>query len=131
MLFRLFLAFSLIPLMEIYLLIKAGSFIGAEATILIVLVTGFVGAWLAKMQGASTMNRIRSNMQQGIAPASELVDAFLIFAAGLVLLTPGFVTDAVGICLLIPPIRESLKRRVKKKFEDAVRNGNVHVVHYR
>lgn len=130
MLFKLFLAFTLIPLAELYLLIKVGSQIGASTTIAIVLLTGFVGAYLARMQGAQTMNKVRMNMAQGIAPAGELVDAMLIFVAGVVLLTPGFLTDAAGILLLIPPVRDGLKTWLRRRFEDAIRNGNVRIINH-
>lgn len=130
MLFKLFLAFTLIPLAELYLLIKVGTHIGASTTIAIVLLTGFIGAYLARMQGVQTMNRVRMNMAQGIAPAGELVDAMLIFVAGVVLLTPGFITDAAGILLLIPPVRDALKTWLRRKFEDAIRNGNVRIINH-
>lgn len=130
MLLKLFLAFTLIPLAELYLLIKIGSMIGAATTIAIVLLTGFIGAYLARMQGAQTMNRVRMNMAQGIAPTGELVDALLIFVAGVVLLTPGFLTDISGILLLIPPVRAGIKSWLRRKFEDSIRNGNVRIIHH-
>jgi UPF0716 protein FxsA len=130
MLLKLFLAFTLIPLAELYLLIKIGSMIGAGTTIVIVLLTGFIGAYLARMQGAHTMNKVRMNMARGVAPAGELVDALLIFAAGVVLLTPGFLTDTAGILLLIPPVRATIKTWLRRKFEDAVRSGNVRIIHH-
>jgi len=130
MLFRLFLAFSLIPLVEIYLLVKVGSYLGAETTIAIVLLTGFAGAYLARRQGLSTMRRVQSNMAQGIAPAGEMVDALLILVAGVLLLTPGFVSDAVGILLLIPQFRAVLKNQLRKKFERMASQGQIHVIHH-
>lgn len=130
MLLKLFLAFTLIPLTELYLLIKIGSMIGAATTIVIVLLTGFAGAYLARMQGAQTMNRVRINMARGVAPTGELVDALLIFVAGVVLLTPGFLTDAAGILLLIPPARSGIKTWLRRKFENAVRSGNVTIIHH-
>lgn len=130
MLFKLFLAFTLIPLAELYLLIKIGSIIGAGTTIAVVLLTGFVGAYLARMQGMHTMNKVRMNMAQGIAPAGELVDALLILVAGVLLLTPGFLTDAAGLLLLIPPVRACIKTWLRQKFEDSVRNGNVRIIHH-
>jgi len=130
MLFKLFLAFTLIPLSELYLLIKVGSQIGAATTIAIVLLTGFVGAYLARLQGLQTMNKVRMNMAQGIPPAGELVDALLIFVAGAVLLTPGFITDAAGILLLVPPVRAQIKVWLRRKFEDAIRHGNVRIINH-
>lgn len=131
MLFRLFLAFSLIPLIEIYLLVKAGSFIGAETTIIIVLLSGFAGAWLARQQGMSVMNKVRADMAHGVPPTGQLVDGMLILVAGAVLLTPGFVTDACGIALLIPPVRARIKEFLRRKMEESVRNGNVTIINHR
>jgi UPF0716 protein FxsA len=131
MLLRLFLLFTLIPIIEIYLLMKVGSLIGAEATILIVLGTGFAGAWLARTQGAGVVMRMRANMAQGIPPAGDMVDAALILVAGVVLLTPGFVTDAMGILLLIPPVRAAIKEFLRKKLEDMARSGRVTVINPR
>jgi UPF0716 protein FxsA len=116
MLFKLFLAFTLVPVIEIYLLIKVGGHIGAFKTVLLVIATGFAGAYLARLQGMQTMLRVRSSLEQGRMPAEELLDAVLIFAAGLVLLTPGFLTDAMGLLLLFPETRRYVKRYVKHRL---------------
>jgi len=131
MIFRLFLAFALVPVIEIYILVKIGSFIGAEATIALVLLSAFVGAALARQQGLSVMLRIRENMSRGMTPAEELVDALLILVAGIVLLTPGFATDFAGILLLIPPVRARLKTFLRQKFQQWVQSGNVHIIRHR
>jgi UPF0716 protein FxsA len=130
MLLKLFLLFTLVPLMEIYLLIKIGGQIGASSTILIVIFTGFLGAYLARMQGASTMNKVRLNMARGVAPTGELVDALLIFVAGVVLITPGFLTDLAGFTLLVPPARKVIKDWLRKKFDAAVQSGNVRIINH-
>lgn len=121
----LFLAFTLIPVIEIYLLIRVGEHIGAIRTVLLVIATGFAGAYLARLQGMHTMFRVRASLQQGIMPADELLDALLIFVAGIVLLTPGFMTDAAGLLLLIPETRNIFKRYLKRKFDQMVQNGNI------
>jgi len=84
MLAKLFAAFVIVPILEIYIIIKVGTYIGAGWTIVLVIGTAFLGAYLAKMQGAHTMMKMRANMQQGIPPTNDILDAFLIFAAGLV-----------------------------------------------
>ncbi|BBD08681.1 FxsA family protein [Desulfovibrio ferrophilus] len=129
MVFRLFLAFATVPLIEIYLLMKVGSAIGAEATIAIVLLTGFAGAWLARAQGVSVLNRMRADMNRGVPPTGQLVDAALILVAGVVLLTPGFATDIMGLLLLIPPVRAKLKEVLGRKLADMAQNGHVTVIH--
>jgi len=121
----LFLAFTLIPVIEIYLLIRVGEHIGAMRTVLLVIATGFAGAYLARLQGMHTMFRVRASLRQGIMPADELLDALLIFVAGIVLLTPGFMTDAAGLLLLIPETRNIFKRYLKRKFDQMVQNGNI------
>ncbi len=130
MFIKLFLAFTLIPVIEIYLLIKLGGFIGPLNTVLIVIITGLAGAHLARMQGMRTMLQIRTSVQQGITPAEEMVDAMLIFVAGVVLLTPGFLTDAAGLLLLIPPTRYHFKRILRRKFDEWMRDGNVHITRF-
>ncbi len=125
MLFKLFLAFTLIPVAEIYLIIKLGGFLGAFNTVAIIILTGFVGATLARMQGLQTMLRVRQSLQQGLVPAEEMIDALLIFVAGIVLLTPGFITDSAGLLLLFPPTRFHIKRFLRRKIDQWHNNGSI------
>ena len=122
---KLFLAFTLIPAIEIYLLIEIGSFIGALNTIMMVIATGLAGAYLARLQGTHTMLRVRASLAQGVMPTEDLIDALIIFAAGIVLLTPGFVTDLAGLLLLFPVTRRYFKRFMKFKFEQWVGSQNI------
>ncbi|MBW1852341.1 MAG: FxsA family protein [Deltaproteobacteria bacterium] len=126
MLLKLFLAFTLIPFLEIYLLIEVGTVIGSLNTIALVILTGFAGAYLARMQGMQTMLRVRSSLQQGNMPTEDLIDALLIFVAGIVLLTPGFLTDAAGLLVLFPPTRTHIKRFLRQRLENWTRSQNVH-----
>ncbi|RQD78707.1 FxsA family protein [Desulfonatronospira sp. MSAO_Bac3] len=128
MFLKIFAAFVILPIVEIYVLIKIGSHIGALWTVLLVIATAFVGAFLAKMQGAYTMFRLRTNLQQGIPPTHDILDAFLIFAAGLVFLTPGFITDLMGLLVLIPQTRKIIRSWLVKKIDLWMRQGNVHVI---
>lgn len=125
MLLKLFLAFTLIPVAEIYLLITIGGYIGAINTVLLVIITGFSGAYLARLQGMQTMFRVRESLQAGVMPSGELVDALLIFMAGVVLLTPGFITDIAGILLLFPPSRAYLKQLAIKKLNQWIRDQHI------
>ena len=127
MLAKLFLAFTLIPAMEIYLLIQIGGVIGALNTLLIILLTGAAGAYLARLEGMHTFLKIQSSLQQGIMPAEEMIDALIILVAGITLLTPGFLTDATGLLLLIPQVRFFFKRWLRKKFD---RWSNTQQVHF-
>jgi len=126
MFITLFLAFTLIPVIEIYLFIKLGSLFGALNTVILVVITGLAGAYLARLQGMQTMLRARISLQQGIMPTEDLIDALIIFVAGIVLLTPGFLTDAIGLLLLFPPTRLHFKRWIRSKFEQWVENQNIH-----
>ena len=117
MLLKLFLAFTIIPIIEIYLLIEIGSMFGALTAVTLVILTGFLGAFLARMQGLQTLFRIQKSLREGSMPSGELLDALLIVIAGLVLLTPGFLTDSVGFLLLIPATRNSIKYWLRRQIE--------------
>ena len=116
MLLKLFLAFTLIPLVEIYLLIKLGQNFGAITSILLVIFTGILGAYLARMEGLRTLFRIQETMREGRMPGEELLDALLIAIAGLVLITPGFITDVAGFLLLFPFTRMLAKKWLKERM---------------
>ncbi|MCD6327584.1 FxsA family protein [bacterium] len=111
---RLFLLFTLVPVLELALLIKIGTHIGVGPTVAVVILTGFAGAILAKHQGFKALNSIKSQLQDGIIPADELLSGAFVLAGALLLLTPGFVTDTLGLCCLVPPTRRLMKIPVKK-----------------
>ncbi len=107
--FRLFIIlFLTVPVLEIYLLLKVGSLIGALWTVFIVILTAVIGASLLRLQGITTIRRLQESAARGEPPAIPMIEgAFLLFA-GALLLTPGFFTDAVGFALLFPPLRQYL-----------------------
>ena len=127
MLLKLFLCFTLIPVIELYLLIKVGTVIGGFNTIVLVILTGFLGAWLARLEGMNTMTRLRMNLAQGLMPAEELIDAVIIFGAGIVLLTPGLITDICGLMLLWPVTRNKFKQMLRAKFDEMKLNGSIDI----
>jgi UPF0716 protein FxsA len=129
-LLKLFLAFTIIPFIEIYLLIKIGSYLGAFNTVVIVILTAFLGALLARYQGFQTMLRVRESLERGEMPAEELLDALLILLAGIVLLTPGFLTDLAGLVILIPTTRLTFKRWLRKKFDAWTDQKRIDVTFY-
>ncbi len=130
MLLKLFLCFTLIPVVELYLLIKVGTVLGGINTILLVIISGFLGAWLARLEGMNTLVKLRANLQQGLMPAEELLDAVIIFIAGVVLITPGFITDILGLLLLWPVTRNRLKRFLRKKFDELNLQGNINITRF-
>lgn len=122
---NLIILFTVVPAIELYLLLTIGSKIGAGNTILIIIFTGVVGAYLARMQGFLVLQKIQNSMGKGNMPSKELIDGFLILIGGILLLTPGFLTDAAGFLLMIPVTRMIIKIFVQKKFEDMIRKGQV------
>lgn len=101
----LFFVLVAVPLIEIYLLISVGRVIGAGWTILVVVFTAILGAWLLRLQGLNTLQRIQLSTAQGNLPAQELLEGLILLVTGALLLTPGFFTDAVGFALLVPAVR--------------------------
>jgi len=116
-----------VPLLEIYLLISLGRIIGAGATIAIVVATAVLGTWLLRLQGLNTLARVRAASEAGQVPAVELVEGLILLVAGVLLLTPGFFTDAVGFLLLVPPVRkhaaEALLRNLLQQPHVEIRRG--------
>ena len=107
----LFLLFIAVPLAEIYLLLEIGGVIGAVPTIGLVVLTAVIGAILVRAQGFSTIMRIRRNLDAGEIPAVAIIEGAFLLVAGALLLTPGFLTDAIGFGCLIPPLRRALIMR--------------------
>ena len=102
MFLRLLLLFTVVPLVELFLLVKLGTVIGIGPTVLVVIGTGVLGASLARWQGLGVLRRVSEDLAQGRLPADALIDGLLILIAGAVLLTPGLITDALGFLLLVP-----------------------------
>lgn len=131
MLLRLFLLFTLIPVIELALLVQIGSRIGVALTIAIVLTTGAAGAWLARSQGLRALHRLQQALRQAQFPGDEIFDGVLILGGGLLLLTPGFLTDVIGFLVLVPGSRHAvkafLKRSLRSRLQGAARSGAVHV----
>ncbi len=103
-----FLLFLVIPVVEITLFILVGQHIGVAATIGIILMTAIIGASLVRQQGLQTLARLRSEVDRNEMPAKTLAEGAAILVAGLLLVTPGFLTDTIGFSLLIPPVRRGL-----------------------
>jgi UPF0716 protein FxsA len=110
------LAFVLVPLAEMALLIYAGSQIGIVATLAIVVITGVLGASLVKRQGLAVWASARMRLAEGDLPTEELAHGAMLLVAGAFLLTPGFITDLSGFLLLIPQVREWIRRRVGQRL---------------
>jgi len=122
MLLKLVLLFTIVPFIELSLLIELGIHIGTLNTIMVVVVTGILGAFMARIAGLSVLFKIQESLRAGIFPGDELFDGVLILIGGAFLLTPGLLTDAVGFLLLLPlgraVVRKWLKEVVKKKMDE-------------
>jgi UPF0716 protein FxsA len=112
----LFLVVLIIPFAEIYLLIQVGSIIGAFPTILLVVFTAVLGAWLLRQQGFATFQRFQESLAQGVIPAYEMVEGPIILVGGALLLTPGFITDIIGFACLIPQLRRKIAQFVIENY---------------
>lgn len=112
----LFLAILIIPFAEIYLLIQVGGIIGAFPTILLVVFTAVLGTWLLRQQGFATFQRFQENLARGEIPAYEMVEGPIILVGGALLLTPGFITDIIGVACLIPQLRRKIAQYVIEHY---------------
>lgn len=126
---RLLLLFTVVPVVELYLLIQLGRATSAEAVVALVLLTGVAGAALAKHQGTGLLRRIQEDLREGRLPAEGLVDGLLILVGAAFLITPGILTDLVGFCMLIPLTRLAFKRAVKRWLQHKIETGSMRV-HY-
>ncbi len=111
------LLFIVMPIVEIAVLLNVGAVIGWIPTILIVILTAVIGTWMLRQQGLATMMSARARMQSGEMPAQEILEGMLLLVGGALLLTPGFVTDAVGFACLIPPSRKLIARYLSRRAQ--------------
>jgi UPF0716 protein FxsA len=117
---RLFLLFTLLPALELYLLLQIGSLVGPMNTVLIILITGMFGAWLAKREGLAVVTQLAREVETGMPPATRVVEGFLVLAGGLLLVTPGVVTDLAGFSLILPLTRRALAPAVLEAVKQRV-----------
>ncbi len=120
------LLFLVVPLVELYLIIQVGELIGALNTIAVLILMGIVGGWLMKREGVGVLRRVRTQLQRGQVPARELVDGFLILFGGALMLAPGFLTDLLGLSLLVPPLRAMVRATLARRLQQrVVRRGGL------
>ena len=130
MLPRFLLLCALVPLIEIYLLMKIATAMGALNTIALVIVSALLGVMLARREGLRTMQQISDSLERGAIPAEEMIDTLLIFVAGILLLIPGVLTDLLAFVLLIPYTRTLFKRWLRRRFDRALATRNLRLQHY-
>jgi UPF0716 protein FxsA len=112
--------FVLVPIAELAVIIQVGQAIGVLETLALMVVVSVAGAWLVKREGVGVWRRAQRQIDAGVVPGRELVDAALIMLAGALLLTPGFLSDCIGILLLLPPVRAGLRRLVIARMRKRV-----------
>ena len=127
----LLLLFTIVPLVELSLLVWIGGKTEWWVPVLMVLASGVAGAALARWQGWRALERIRADLQQGRLPADALIDGVLILAGGILLVTPGVLTDLFALVLLFPVTRTHFKRWLRRRFDRMVASGGVQLYHHR
>ncbi len=119
--------FTVVPLVELWLLIRIGEWLGAFPTVLLVAATGFIGVLLVKAQGLLTLRRIGAELERGTIPADSLLDGLLILLGGAFLLTPGIITDILGFSMVLPFTRELVKKVVKVIIQIMIGKGYLNI----
>ena len=125
---RLFLVFTIVPLLELLLLLRIGDALGAWPTIGLVIATGIVGAALARREGLRVLRQWRLAVAEGRIPEQGVLSGVLVLIGGVLLVTPGVVTDALGLALLFPPTRKVFAEQVRRWTARQIRKGNIHLV---
>ncbi|MBD1380095.1 FxsA family protein [Metabacillus arenae] len=118
----------IVPAIEIGLLVLSGNTFGVLPTILLIILTGIVGAALAKQQGLETLRKAQEKMRTGELPGDSVIDGLCILIGGVLLLTPGFVTDTIGFFLLIPPTRKFVKPFIQRLIRKWIYNNRITII---
>jgi len=127
MLFKLILLLTVVPLIELYLLVRLTQATNFAVTVAVILTTGVVGAILAKMEGLRVLRNVQKDMAEGRLPADGLIDGAMILVAGALLVTPGMLTDTVGFLFILPPSRALFRKMIKRLIKRKVEQGQVKV----
>ncbi|MGM0838087.1 MAG: FxsA family protein [Bacillota bacterium] len=130
--FRLLLALIIVvPALEIWLLISIGQYIGPWLTIILIILTGILGAWLAKYQGLEALRNAQQKMSYGQMPGDVIIDGLCILVGGVLLLTPGFISDSIGFFLLIPATRNIVKPFIIRGIRNRMDKGQFTIINRR
>ena len=123
---KLLILFVIVPVTELYILIEVGKRIGSLTTISIIIFTGILGAYLVKNQGFMILRKIQHDLNEEIMPGDSLIQGAIILAGGILLLTPGFVTDILGFIFLTPASRNIVKKYLLKWLKGKIKEGNIY-----
>lgn len=113
----LFVLFIIIPIIEITVIMQVGALLGIWPTVAIVILSAWLGAKYVRQQGLATLQSVQGKMAQGEMPSGEIVTGLMLLVAGVLLVTPGFVTDIFGLSLLIPGVRSAIAKQVQKHMK--------------
>jgi len=125
---NLFFFIIVIPAAEIGLLLVSGKIIGVWLTIMLIILTGVLGAYLAKKEGLQTLRTVQNQLQNGQIPGDAVLDGICVLIGGTLLLTPGFITDITGFLMLFPPTRRYFKRSILKMLKNRMHRGNIKII---
>ena len=125
MLLKLILIFTIVPFIELSLLIEIGARIGTLNTIMVIVITGVIGAFMARVAGLNVLFKIQENLREGVFPRDELFDGILVLIGGVLLLTPGLLTDALGFFLLLPFGQALVRRWLKEIMQRKIDKGEI------
>jgi UPF0716 protein FxsA len=112
--------FFAVPFLELAVVVSVSRSIGIPETLLLLVAVSLAGAWLAKHQGLGVWRAVRRRLEAGEVPGWEMLDGLLVLVAALMLVTPGFVTDALALLLLLPPVRAAVRVVLRHRFERRV-----------
>ena len=114
------LLFLVVPIIELYVIIQVAHAFGVLTTLGLLILDSIVGGWLMRHEGLGVLRRLQAKLQGGELPSTELVDGFLILFGGALMLAPGFLTDLLGMALLLPPVRAVVRRVLARRFKTVV-----------
>ena len=121
---KLLILFIIVPVIELYILIEVGKKIGSLSVIGVIILTGILGAYLVKSQGFMILKKIQNDIDEGILPGNSLIQGAIILVGGILLFTPGFITDIVGFIFLMPFTRKVVKNYLLKWLKGKIKEGN-------
>lgn len=124
MFFCLILLFTVLPAAELIILLRLGQAFGLTNALILIIGTGIIGAYIARIQGFRVLQRIQNELNQGIMPAEDMINGLLILCGGITLLTPGLITDILGFMLIIPLTRNIIKKLLKNTIQRKIHTHN-------
>lgn len=127
MLFKIFLMVTIIPLIEIYILFKISEVTSIWTTIVIVIITGFAGAYLTKREGTAIISSIKSEINEGRVPGNQLINGLCVLIGGVLLVTPGLLTDITGFTLVMPITRQFYIKLIRRWLTNMINMGSINI----